>query len=246
MLPRARLPFPVHGPRLHPRQSGARGRGLRHAQDAATASRCALRAGRRRRDARAPSACSRAAPNSSRNISRPCAICARAALRSRCSTGAGRAGRSGSCAIRARATCAASPTTTSISRPSCNDVVLPDCPPPVFALAHSMGATVLMRAAYQGHRWFDRMVLLAPMIGLPGLRRSAATRIAVRAMRHDRARRRLRAGRRRLGDAAAPLHRQSARPPIRCAMRATSRCWRPSRRSRSAGRRWRGRMPPSG
>ena len=53
-----------------------------------------------------------------------------------------------------------------------NEVVLPDCPPPVFALAHSMGATVLLRAAYAGHRWFDRMVLLAPMIALPGMRRS--------------------------------------------------------------------------
>ena len=31
-----------------------------------------------------------------------------------------------------------------------HEVVLPDCPPPVFALAHSMGATVLMRAAYHG------------------------------------------------------------------------------------------------
>src|SRR5262249_16908007 len=41
-----------------------------------------------------------------------------------------------------------------------NEVVLPDCPPPAFALAHSMGATVLLRAAYAGHRWFDRMVLL--------------------------------------------------------------------------------------
>ena len=45
-----------------------------------------------------------------------------------------------------------------------HEVVLPDCPPPVFALAHSMGATVLLRAAHQGQRWFDRMVLLAPMI----------------------------------------------------------------------------------
>ncbi len=53
-----------------------------------------------------------------------------------------------------------------------NEVVLPDCPPPVFALAHSMGATVLLRAAHAGQRWFDRMVLLAPMIALPGLRRS--------------------------------------------------------------------------
>jgi lysophospholipase len=64
-----------------------------------------------------------------------------------------------------------------------HEVVLPDCPPPVFGLAHSMGATVLIRAAHQGHRWFDRMVLLAPLIGLPGMRRSAMTRVAVRAMR---------------------------------------------------------------
>jgi lysophospholipase len=64
------------------------------------------------------------------------------------------------------------------------EVVLPDCPPPVFALAHSMGASILLRAAYEGHRWFDRMVLLAPMIGLPGtVRRSLPTRLTVRAMR---------------------------------------------------------------
>ena len=46
------------------------------------------------------------------------------------------------------------------------EVVLPDCPPPLFALAHSMGATVLIQAAAKGHRWFDRMVLTAPMIRL--------------------------------------------------------------------------------
>src|SRR5882762_8179014 len=65
-----------------------------------------------------------------------------------------------------------------------NEVVLPDCPPPVFALAHSMGATVLLRAAYAGNRWFDRMVLLAPMIALPGMRRSLTTRTLVRTMRY--------------------------------------------------------------
>jgi lysophospholipase len=64
-----------------------------------------------------------------------------------------------------------------------NDVVLPDCPPPVFALAHSMGATILLLAAYAGHRWFDRMVLLAPMIALPGMRRSIGSRLAVRTLR---------------------------------------------------------------
>jgi lysophospholipase len=64
-----------------------------------------------------------------------------------------------------------------------NEVVLPDCPPPHFALAHSMGATILLRAAYHGNRTFDRTVLLAPMIALPGLRRTRGTRFLVRAMR---------------------------------------------------------------
>src|ERR1700704_2100211 len=63
------------------------------------------------------------------------------------------------------------------------EVVLPDCPPPFFALAHSMGASILLRAAYQGHRWFDRTVLLAPMIALPGMRRSSLTRAGVKALR---------------------------------------------------------------
>jgi lysophospholipase len=64
-----------------------------------------------------------------------------------------------------------------------NEVVLPDCPPPFFALAHSMGASILLRAAYQGRGWFDRMVLLAPMVALPGMRRSRLTRTGVRLMR---------------------------------------------------------------
>ncbi len=49
------------------------------------------------------------------------------------------------------------------------DVVLPDCPPPLFALANSMGAAVMLRAAAKGHRWFDRMVLCAPMIRLTNI-----------------------------------------------------------------------------
>src|SRR5215468_9781831 len=64
-----------------------------------------------------------------------------------------------------------------------NEIVLPDCPPPHFALAHSMGASILLRAAYNGNRTFDRTVLLAPMIALPGMRRTRATRMLVRAMR---------------------------------------------------------------
>ncbi|HEY2135154.1 MAG TPA: alpha/beta hydrolase, partial [Xanthobacteraceae bacterium] len=37
-------------------------------------------------------------------------------------------------------------------------------------LAHSMGASVLIQAAAKGHRWFDRMVLTAPMIRLANRR----------------------------------------------------------------------------
>jgi lysophospholipase len=46
-------------------------------------------------------------------------------------------------------------------------VVLPDCPPPIFALAHSMGGAVVIRACHDGSRWFERTVLTAPMIALP-------------------------------------------------------------------------------
>lgn len=46
------------------------------------------------------------------------------------------------------------------------DVVLPDCPPPYLALAHSMGAHILLRAAARGATWFDRMVLVAPMLAI--------------------------------------------------------------------------------
>jgi lysophospholipase len=47
-----------------------------------------------------------------------------------------------------------------------SDVVLPDCPPPYYALGHSMGGTVLLRAATQRGCWFSRIVLTAPMLKL--------------------------------------------------------------------------------
>jgi len=64
-----------------------------------------------------------------------------------------------------------------------HEVVLPDCPPPIFAFGHSMGATVLLRAARAGLRWFDRVVLLAPMIALPGMRRMKGIRAVVKTLR---------------------------------------------------------------
>lgn len=63
------------------------------------------------------------------------------------------------------------------------EVLLPDCPPPHFALAHSMGGTILLASVLEGQRWFDRMVLSAPMLGLDsvpfeGIVRPTATVLA--------------------------------------------------------------------
>jgi lysophospholipase len=63
------------------------------------------------------------------------------------------------------------------------EVVLPDCPPPLFALAHSMGATVLIRAAAVRGRWFDRLVLSAPMLRLANIPLRAIAPGLIRAMR---------------------------------------------------------------
>ncbi len=48
-----------------------------------------------------------------------------------------------------------------------DQIVLPDCPPPYYALAHSMGGTVLLHyAATTRPVWFRRMVITSPMIRL--------------------------------------------------------------------------------
>jgi lysophospholipase len=44
-------------------------------------------------------------------------------------------------------------------------VVLPDCPPPYVGLAHSTGATVILRAL-RTRNWFERVVLSAPLIDI--------------------------------------------------------------------------------
>ena len=62
-------------------------------------------------------------------------------------------------------------------------VVIPDCPPPYFALAHSMGGAVMLRVAHSGKRWFERIVLVAPMIDLPGARASLPLRMLMRTLR---------------------------------------------------------------
>jgi len=63
------------------------------------------------------------------------------------------------------------------------EIVLPDCPPPYFALGHSMGGAVLLRAAHRGRRWFDRIVLSAPMVALTAVRRPRLARGTAAALR---------------------------------------------------------------
>jgi lysophospholipase len=63
------------------------------------------------------------------------------------------------------------------------EVVLPDCPPPHFALAHSMGGAILIRAIHRGHRWFERMVFSAPMVALAGRAARPMSRRTVRLSR---------------------------------------------------------------
>lgn len=44
--------------------------------------------------------------------------------------------------------------------------VLPDCPAPYFGLGHSTGAHILLRSARTRQAWFERMVLVSPLIEL--------------------------------------------------------------------------------
>lgn len=48
-------------------------------------------------------------------------------------------------------------------------VVLPDCPMPYYALAHSMSAPILFNAATKRGCWFHRLITTAPMVELAGL-----------------------------------------------------------------------------
>jgi lysophospholipase len=63
------------------------------------------------------------------------------------------------------------------------EIVLPDCPAPYFALAHSMGSAVAIRSVQQGRRWFDRIVLSAPMIRLYGAPHSALAQTTATVLR---------------------------------------------------------------
>ena len=44
-------------------------------------------------------------------------------------------------------------------------VVLPDCPPPYYVLAHSTGGHIILRLI-RTRNWFKKCVLVAPLIDL--------------------------------------------------------------------------------
>ncbi len=44
-------------------------------------------------------------------------------------------------------------------------IVLPDCPPPYYAIAHSMGGNIVLRALAR-RTWFSRVVTTSPMVRL--------------------------------------------------------------------------------
>jgi lysophospholipase len=58
-------------------------------------------------------------------------------------------------------------------------IVLPDCPPPYYGLAHSMGAHIILRSSQTRVCWFDRIVLVSPMIKFLVPRGSLSVRCAV-------------------------------------------------------------------
>jgi lysophospholipase len=47
-----------------------------------------------------------------------------------------------------------------------DQMMLPDCPPPYFAMAHSTGGLLLLRALMQGLRSFDRAFISSPLLRL--------------------------------------------------------------------------------
>ncbi len=62
------------------------------------------------------------------------------------------------------------------------DVLEPHCPRPWFALAHSMGAAILLSAARAGLSPFSRIVATAPMIEIAGVSRPHLTRAIIEAL----------------------------------------------------------------
>ncbi len=59
------------------------------------------------------------------------------------------------------------------------EILAPICPKPWHALAHSMGAAILLMIAHAGRLPFSRMVLTSPMIAIAGIHRPRLIRFAL-------------------------------------------------------------------
>lgn len=64
-----------------------------------------------------------------------------------------------------------------------SQVVRPNCPQPHYALTHSMGGAVVLRSVHAGSRWFERAVLVAPMIDFPRAWIARPARVLMRVLR---------------------------------------------------------------
>ncbi|MBS7555620.1 alpha/beta hydrolase [Ancylobacter dichloromethanicus] len=62
------------------------------------------------------------------------------------------------------------------------EAILPDMPGPYFALAHSMGASILLDHARRGGHAFERMFLVAPMLDLSLVKHDIAARRLARTL----------------------------------------------------------------
>jgi lysophospholipase len=61
--------------------------------------------------------------------------------------------------------------------------VLPDCPPPYYVLAHSLGGLILTLAEPLVRNYFERMVLISPLFGLGDMYRPVgAARLATKVL----------------------------------------------------------------
>jgi lysophospholipase len=63
-----------------------------------------------------------------------------------------------------------------------NEVVTPYCPKPYYALAHSMGAAILLMIAHSGRLPFERAVLTSPMVAIANIKRPRLIRGAIEAI----------------------------------------------------------------
>ena len=148
----------------------------------------------------------------------------------------------GNCPIRARGMSKASRSSRSTSRRSCSKWCLPIVRRPILRWRTRWAARSLLRSAHSGKRWFERTVLVSPMIDFPRRPRLAAGAHSDADAAPRRLWQLLRSGRQyRSGDGHRALPKIRS-PPIPCVMPVMSRSSSRIQRSELARQRWPGWM----